>query len=116
MPLSMKPFTEHDVWTILTEEDVPQKSLGGSRIILTCKDCNNTCESEIYIHLYNAIKVKEQRLFLPHTNRKISVEKDWQRLNAELQVEDNRNIRLLINTKRNNPCIWENFYNNVSSM
>ena len=91
-PLCMKPFTEQEVRTILTEEDVPQASLGGSRIILTCRQCNSTCGSEIDVHLYNAIKAREQRLFLPKTNRKVTVEKENQRLNAELIVEDNKSL------------------------
>ena len=101
-PLCMKPFTEQEVRTILTEEDVPQASLGGSRIILTCRQCNSTCGSEIDVHLYNAIKAREQRLFLPKTNRKVTVEKENLRLNAKL-----------INEERNNPRVWENFHNNI---
>ena len=64
-PLCMKSFTEQEVRTILTEEDVPQASLGGRRVTLTCRQCNSTCGSEIDVHLYNAIKAREQRLFLP---------------------------------------------------
>lgn len=94
-PLCMKPFTKQEVRKILTEEDVPQASLGGSRITLTCRQCNSTCGSEIDVHLYNAIKAREQRLFLPKTNRKITVEKENQRLNAELIVEDNKDIKYL---------------------
>ena len=44
-PLCMKPFTKQEVRKILTEEDVPQASLGGSRITLTCRQCNSTCAS-----------------------------------------------------------------------
>ena len=112
-PLCMKSFTEQEVRTILTEEDVPQASLGGRRVTLTCRQCNSTCGSEIDVHLYNAIKAREQRLFLPKTNRKITVKKESQRLNAELIVEDNKNIKLFINEKRNNPRVWESFHKNI---
>ena len=61
MSFVYETFTEQEVRTILTEEDVPQASLGGSRIILTCRQCNSTCGSEIDVHLYNAIKAREQR-------------------------------------------------------
>lgn len=48
-PLCMNVFNENEVMTILTEEDVPQCSLGGKRIALTCRKCNSTCGSEIDI-------------------------------------------------------------------
>ena len=112
-PLCLKSFTKQEVRKILTEEDVPQASLGGSRITLTCRQCNSTCGSEIDVHLYNAIKAREQRLFLPNTNRKITVKKENQRLNAELIVEDYKNIKLFINEKRNDPRVWEFFHNNI---
>ena len=41
-PLCLKSFTKQEVRKILTEEDVPQASLGGSRITLTCRQCNST--------------------------------------------------------------------------
>ena len=52
-PLCLKAYKEQDVRNVLTEEDVPQHSLGGKRIVLTCKNCNSTCGSETvsYTHL-----------------------------------------------------------------
>ena len=50
-PLCMKSFPSEVAKTELTEEDVPQKSLGGHRITLTCKQCNSKCGSIIDIHL-----------------------------------------------------------------
>lgn len=109
-PLCMNVFNENEVMTILTEEDVPQCSLGGKRIALTCRKCNSTCGSEIDIHLLNAIKSRERKLFLPDNKRKIHVEKDGQRINAELQVEEDKSIKLFINEKNNNPYIWTDFH------
>ena len=106
----MNVFNENEVMTILTEEDVPQCSLGGKRIALTCRKCNSTCGSEIDIHLLNAIKSRERKLFLPDNKRKIHVEKDGQRINAELQVEEDKSIKLFINEKNNNPHIWTDFH------
>ena len=59
------------------------------------------------------LKQENSVCFLPKTNRKITVEKEKQRLNAELIVEDNKNIKLFINEKRNNPRVWEFFHNNI---
>ena len=112
-PLCLKEYSKQDVKDILTEEDVPQASLGGSRIVLTCRECNSRCGSEIDAHLFNAIKAKEYRLFLPGPKRKIRIEKDGQLLNANLQIDEDRNIRLLVDTKRNNPNVWNDFQNNI---
>ena len=112
-PLCMQKFNEEEVKTILTEEDVPQRSLGGKRIALTCKKCNNTCGAQIDIHLYNAIVSREQRLFLPGTNRRVRIEKDDRRLNGELRIENDGIIKLLVNTKKNSPQNWENFRSNI---
>lgn len=112
-PLCMKTFKEEDIKNILTEEDVPQYSLGGKRIALTCRQCNSDCGSKIDIHLLNEIKSREQKLFLPDERRKIRIEKDGQTLNAEIQIDNNRRINLLVNTKRNNPKIWNEFQKNI---
>ena len=54
-PICLNEYSEQDVKNVLTEEDVPQKSLGGNRIALTCRKCNSRCGSDIDIHLLNAI-------------------------------------------------------------
>lgn len=41
-PICKKIFVGNEVKN-LTQEDAPQDKLGGKRIALTCKDCNNTC-------------------------------------------------------------------------
>jgi hypothetical protein len=109
----LKAYKEQDVRNVLTEEDVPQHSLGGKRIVLTCKNCNSTCGSEIDIHLLNAIKLREQHLFLPDEKRKIHIEKNGKILNADLQVDEDRTIKLLVNTKKNNPKVWADFHDNI---
>ena len=109
-PLCMMPFEN---MTGLTEEDVPQKSLGGKRITLTCKRCNNTCGSDIDIHLLGLIKGITQQSFIPGSDRKVSVLKGEKRLNATLKVEENRELLLTVDTKRNNPKIWELFHNEI---
>lgn len=109
-PLCMKSF--EDV-TELTEEDVPQKSLGGKRITLTCKQCNNTCGSDIDIHLLGLIKGIVQQAFIPGSDRKVSVLNGEKRLNATLEVKDNRELLLNIDPKRNNPKTWELFHDKV---
>ena len=112
-PICLNEYSEQDVKNVLTEEDVPQKSLGGNRIALTCRKCNSRCGSDIDIHLLNAITTREHRLFLPCSERKIRIEKDGQLLNANLQIDEDRTIKLLVDTKRNKPDTWIDFHNNI---
>ena len=111
-PICLKEYSKQDV-NILTKEDVPQASLGGSRITLTCNKCNNRCGHEIDVHLFNAIKAKEYRLFLPGSKRKIHIKKAGKILNANIQIEQDRSIKLLVDTKRNNPNTWNDFHDNI---
>lgn len=112
-PLCMQSFSLEEVRTKMTEEDVPQASLGGRRIALTCRTCNSTCGHTIDINLLNAIISDEQRKYLPLTNRKVRVLHGNQRLNAQLRIDANRNMFLEINTKANNPTVWDDYRENV---
>lgn len=112
-PLCKQAFSEEDVKRVLTEEDVPQAALGGSRITLTCRDCNSTCGSQIDCHLINGIKVIEQRAYLPGTDRQVVLEDDGKRIKAELCVGSDKEMTLRINTKHNNPKFWEHYHDNI---
>ncbi|MGN1220702.1 MAG: HNH endonuclease [Candidatus Cryptobacteroides sp.] len=81
-PLCMKSFPLEVAKVELTEEDVPQKSIGGHRITLTCKQCNNRCGSTIDAHLLETIKGIEQRAYLPGTDRKVTIQNGDKRLFA----------------------------------
>lgn len=108
-PLCLRPYSIADVKHLLTEEDVPQRSLGGEKITITCPDCNHNCGSNIDFHLKNTIELIEQKSFLPGTDRQVRVIKDGQQLNATLKVGENKSISLDINTKINAPNVWTNF-------
>lgn len=111
-PECLTPFKENEI-SKLTEEDVPQASLGGSRITLTCRSCNSNCGSQIDVHLLEALKASEQKKFLPYTDRKVTVMADGKRLNAQLNIDESSNTFMVINTKRNNPEVWDDFLSNL---
>lgn len=112
-PLCMQPIAVENAKEVLTQEDVPQKSLGGQQIALTCRTCNSTCGANIDNNLLNWIKSIEQEAFLPGTDRAVTVYKNNKRLNAELKVGENKELSLYINTKRNDPRNWNDFHNNI---
>lgn len=112
-PLCKQAFSEEDVKRVLTEEDVPQAALGGSRITLTCRDCNSTCGSQIDCHLINGIKSIEQRAYLPGTDRQVVLEDEGKKIKGELCVGLDAEMTLRINTKYNNPKYWEHYHDNI---
>ena len=111
-PECLTPFKENEI-SKLTEEDVPQASLGGSRITLTCRSCKSNSGSQIDVHLLEAFKASEQKKFLPYTDRKVTVIADRKRLNAQLNIDESGDTFMVINTKRNNPKVWNDFRNKL---
>lgn len=79
-PLCMQSFSDDEVVKNLTEEDVPQASLGGKRIASTCRSCNSTCGHSIDVNLLNAIVGFEKKKFFPLTDRKVNLIHEGRRL------------------------------------
>lgn len=50
--------------------------------------------------------------YLEHTFT-MYIEKNGKILNADLQVDEDRTIKLLVNTKKNNPKVWADFHDNI---
>lgn len=59
-PLCLKTFNLQElgdkIGEVLTLEDIPPKSLGGSPILVTCKKCNSTCGHDIDNWLLNELE------------------------------------------------------------
>ena len=112
-PLCMRSFSKECVRQEITEEHVPQKSLGGIPLTLTCKDCNSSCGSDIDVYLFESIQRIEQRAFLPGTDRRVSMQEGDGRLYGTLKVGENQDLLLNIDTKHNNPKTWNYFHDNI---
>lgn len=111
-PLCMSKFDEEAIGR-LTEEDVPQASLGGKRITLTCQHCNSTCGHTMDANLRNAIVAIENKRFLAGTDRKVNIFNEGKRLGAKLLIDAGRNMCLEIDTNRNDPKIWTDYKDNI---
>ena len=57
----------------ISREDAPQEALGGSKIALTCKDCNNRYGWLIDCHLINATIVDEESVLPENLESKIEL-------------------------------------------
>lgn len=104
-PLCLHGFSKEEIKD-LSLEDAPQDELGGKKIAITCKHCNNTCGSTIDYHLINYLRNKEKKLFLFGTDSKIRIVNlgsEKNSIQASLKVYNHDNIDLVISGKNNNP-------------
>lgn len=106
-PFCLKSFSE-DTVDSLSLEDAPQESLGGSKVALTCKKCNNSFGRLIDCHLVNYIDAIEVRQFPEGLREKVTVVNPKTRMstNAQLRIESGL-IKLCVPKKINNPTVLE---------
>ena len=104
-PLCLHGFNKEDI-NKLSLEDAPQEKLGGNKIAITCKHCNNTCGNTVDYHLINYLQKKENKLFLSGTDRKtriVNLGSEVTPIQASLKVYNHDDIDLVISSKNNNP-------------
>lgn len=106
-PICLSKFDKTQIKE-LSLEDAPQASLGGSKIAITCKKCNNTCGHEIDSHLTNFIKYIEEKEFLPGSNRRVKIFDEEKIVNAILEVGNSCELKMIIPGKINNPTTLSN--------
>lgn len=102
-PICLRGYKKSEI-DQLSLEDVPQAALEGKKIAITCKKCNNTCGNSIDTHLVNHIDSMEQELFLPGSNRKITIENsgEGKPISAPLKVNGMNDMELFVH---------ENYFN-----
>ena len=106
-PFCLKSFSEETV-TSLSLEDAPQEALGGSKVALTCKECNNTMGGLIDCHLVNYIEAIETRQFPEGLEKRVTVfnPKSGASTNALLRIESGK-FKIYVPKGSNNPAILE---------
>ncbi len=110
-PICLKPFAKKDLKS-LSLEDAPQESLGGKKIAITCKSCNNRCGYKIDVHLVNAIDIKEQQDYVPGSHRNIRAVHEETTINAKLNVHKD-NMELIVSEKNNNPLFVKSYVSGI---
>ena len=91
----------------ISREDAPQDALGGKKLALTCKDCNNTYGHTIDCHLINFITDSEDRLRPAGMNRRF-VFHDKERgheFRGQLEVLPGGEMRMVLPKQINDPTI-----------
>lgn len=88
-------------------EHVPQKSLGGKVIAITCKSCNNTCGTKIDGQLTKYIKTLENNEFIEGSEKYVSVYTPDGQINGKLIIENSNSYTLKLDKTQNNPKTFD---------
>jgi hypothetical protein len=118
-PICLRQFSENHVQqsknNFLTLEDAPPDKLMGSKIALTCKECNSTCGTTIDVHLVEALREIDANHFYPGSIqvRKIPFETGY--VNVELTSLGNGTLRAYHSIKQNNPNLLDRFIYGIRS-
>jgi len=113
-PICLREFSERHLTPLLKEnhltlEDAPPDSLGGSRIALTCKECNNTCGHTIDWHLTEAIHYRDSQAFYKGSVHPGKIAVDGKYVTVELTAEGNGVLKAYHRIAKNNPTVLEKF-------
>lgn len=113
-PLCLDQFQKTDLISntsenFLTEEDAPPEKLGGSRIALTCKDCNSRAGYQIDNHLINRIREIDDSNFYKGSKQYGNLEYNGKKVTAEITSNGEGTLTILHRTKKNNPNILDKF-------
>ena len=107
-PVCLNQFSESDLTAdsknMLTLEDSPPDSLGGKKVALTCRDCNNRCGHDLDYHLQEAILELDAREHLPHSSRKATITLDGVPIQGEVRVTET-SMEITFSEKNNNPSV-----------
>lgn len=104
-PICLKKFSKNQI-SDLSLEDAPQFSLGGSKIAITCKSCNNSCGHVIDKHLVNYIKRLDEKNYVEDSIRRVRISHNGGNINADLKVHNNQ-LNIILPIKINNPQLLE---------
>ena len=111
-PICLRKFSKEQI-SALSLEDAPQDSLGGHKIAITCKDCNNSCGYDVDIHLVNFLKRLDEIDFIEGSTRRIVIPDNGKKINAILEVGINKELKVILPQKINNPQWLQEHINNI---
>src|ERR1044072_7673073 len=117
-PICLRHFSEEEALNTeaenyLTFEDVPPVSLGGKANVLTCRKCNNTCGTEIDVHLATRMQEWDKHKFLPGTEANVKIDYKGKIVQTEIKVEEDGNIIAINKIKNNHPQTLEDYIKEI---
>ncbi len=117
-PICTDKFYEEDLSSysnnMLTLEDAPPKSLGGTADSLTCKRCNSICGHTIDFHLSERMRELDERDKLPGSIIRGQFRKDGKMVYGELRIKENGIVQAYHHKKANNESELEKYIDRVT--
>jgi len=101
-PICLKTFDILD-YDNITIEHVPPEKLGGRPLLLTCKDCNNVCGSNLDVYLINEIRNSYSLRNFTSKTHKATLHVDDMSINACATFRNDSELHFCIDEKKNNP-------------
>ena len=77
--------------------------MGGRPLLLTCKDCNNVCGSNLDVHLINGIRNSYSLHNFTSKAHKATLHVDDMSINAYATLRNDSELHFCIDEKKNNP-------------
>ncbi|AUC79295.1 hypothetical protein CW736_07810 [Nonlabens sp. MB-3u-79] len=119
-PLCLEQFQKSDLIAnksknYLTEEDAPPAKLKGSRIALTCFECNSKAGHQIDHHLIHRIREIDDSKFHKDSVQRVRVEFEDTFVNSEITSKGNGLLNVLHKMDNNNPSTLDRFIYNLKN-
>lgn len=113
-PICLDQFEKADLVSnksknFLTEEDAPPAKLNGSRIALTCFECNSKAGHQIDHHLIHKIREIDDSKFHKGSVQRVRVEFEDTFVNSEITSKGNGLLNVLHRIDNNNPTTLDRF-------
>lgn len=97
--------TEEDLY--LSWEDVPPKSIGGKKIILTCSECNNVSGSVIDWHLKEKEDLSDFLSVKPNLKRNVKFDFEGKVINGNISFDEEKRISFNFIREISNPANYD---------
>jgi len=113
-PICLREFSEDHLDetkynNFLTAEDAPPAALGGSKIALTCRECNNGCGQEIDCYLTDVLRAIDDSFFYKGTKQSATIEFEGKKVTVELESLGDGTLTAYHRNKFNNPTLLAKF-------
>jgi len=113
-PICLREFSEDHLnedkyENFLTAEDAPPDSLGGTKVALTCRECNNSCGQQIDWHLSEALRSIDDSRFYKGSKQSATIDFEGKKVTVELEALGGGALTAYHSRTHNNPTLLEKF-------
>ncbi|WBM74822.1 hypothetical protein [Saprospira grandis] len=118
-PLCVRQFNEDDLMSknknFLTEEDAPPNKLKGTRIALTCKECNSTAGHQIDADLIHALRNLDDVFSLRNESQHRKIQFESGLISGKFTPKSNGLIEVQHSLNNNNPSLLSKYLDSLKN-